>query len=182
MAEQAGNDVQGEIPDPPDASTSESSVNLPRIAIKFCTQCKWMLRAAYFAQELLSTFSTALGEVALVPATGGVFTVTMLHTSNADFTTQEEILWDRKSEGGFPEVKHLKSLVRNIIDPSRDLGHIDRSLKKSQQAQSQSEPQNDGEERKKPLTVAAVGETPGGSGQPRPGHQHSEGEVCEDCG
>ena len=80
------------------------------------------------------------------------------------------------------EVKHLKSLVRNIIDPSRDLGHIDRSLKKSQQPQPQAEPQNDGEERKKPLTVAAVGETPGGSGQPRPGHQHPEGEVCEDCG
>ena len=32
-----------------------------------------MLRAAYFGQELLSTFSTALGEVALQPATGGRF-------------------------------------------------------------------------------------------------------------
>ena len=30
-----------------------------------------MLRAAYFAQELLSTFGTTIGEVALIPATGG---------------------------------------------------------------------------------------------------------------
>lgn len=29
-----------------------------------------MLRAAYFAQELLSTFGTTIGEVALIPATG----------------------------------------------------------------------------------------------------------------
>lgn len=26
------------------------------------------------------------------------------------------------------EIKHLKSLVRNVIDPSRDLGHVDRAL------------------------------------------------------
>lgn len=73
-----------------------------------------------FAQELLSTFSTQLGEVALVPATGGVFTVTMYHSSSASSTgTQgeevgtgtgtdedvditETILWDRKTNGGFP--------------------------------------------------------------------------------
>lgn len=28
------------------------------------------------------------------------------------------------------EVKQLKSLVRNIVDPSRDLGHVDRALGK----------------------------------------------------
>ncbi|KAK3082393.1 hypothetical protein LTR53_020421, partial [Teratosphaeriaceae sp. CCFEE 6253] len=54
-------------------------VALPRIAITFCTQCKWMLRAAYFAQELLSTFGTDIGEIALIPATGGIFTVHLTH-------------------------------------------------------------------------------------------------------
>ncbi|KAF3393846.1 hypothetical protein F1880_004964 [Penicillium rolfsii] len=113
-------------------------VHLPRIAIKFCTQCRWMLRAAYFAQELLSTFSTDLGEVALVPVTGGIFTVTIWHTSTtasseAESTTQETLLWDRKRDGGFPEVKVLKSLVRNIIAPNRDLGHTDRALKKEEE-------------------------------------------------
>ena len=42
-----------------------------------------------------------------------------------------KILWDRKVEGGFPETKELKNRVRNIIQPERDLGHIDRSLKKT---------------------------------------------------
>ncbi|CAK36979.1 uncharacterized protein An01g04440 [Aspergillus niger] len=95
--------------------------HLPRITIKYCTQCKWLLRAAYFAQELLSTFSTQLGEVALVPATGG--------TGGEDVDITGTILWDRKTNGGFPEVKVLKSLVRNVVDPSRDLGHTDRALR-----------------------------------------------------
>ena len=43
----------------------------PRIAIRYCTQCHWLLRAAWLAQELLSTFGTDLGEVALAPGTGG---------------------------------------------------------------------------------------------------------------
>ena len=50
-----------------------SDINGPRIVIVYCTQCQWLLRAAWMAQELLSTFSTDLGEVALQPGTGGVF-------------------------------------------------------------------------------------------------------------
>ena len=88
----------------------------PRIAIVYCTQCQWLLRAAWMAQELLSTFSIDLGEVALVPATGGVFEITL------DGTT----LWERKVDGGFPDVKTLKQRVRDRLDPTRDLGHIDR--------------------------------------------------------
>jgi predicted Rdx family selenoprotein len=73
----------------------------------------------------------------------------------------ETLLWDRKTHGGFPgeflyvvhtyihtyiytpyiyimtnvyaEVKHLKSLVRNIADPTRSLGHVDRALNKANQ-------------------------------------------------
>jgi selenoprotein W-related protein len=40
----------------------------PRIVIAYCTQCHWLLRAAWMAQELLSTFSADLGEVALAPS------------------------------------------------------------------------------------------------------------------
>jgi predicted Rdx family selenoprotein len=48
-----------------------------------------------------------LGEVALVPVTGGVFTVTIWHatataSSEGEVTTQEILLWDRKRDGGFP--------------------------------------------------------------------------------
>lgn len=88
----------------------------PRIAIVYCTQCHWMLRAAWMAQELLSTFSTTLGEVALVPATGGAFRI----------ECDGELVWERQRDGGFPDIKTLKRLIRDRIDPGRDLGHVDR--------------------------------------------------------
>lgn len=117
-------------------------IKLPRVIITFCTQCRWLLRAAYFAQELLSTFGNDIGEVALQPSTGGVFIVELFTNANATSNTggeaeknekegEKEVkilkhtLWNRKSEGGFPETKELKRRLRNIIDPSRDLGHVD---------------------------------------------------------
>ncbi|EFQ28561.1 selT/selW/selH selenoprotein domain-containing protein [Colletotrichum graminicola] len=108
-------------------STSVSAPTLlPRVAIQFCTQCKWMLRAAYFAQELLSTFSTSIGEVALQPSTGGTFVVTLTHLPAGAETASTTVLWDRKIEGGFPETKELKRRLRDVIQPDRDLGHVDR--------------------------------------------------------
>jgi selenoprotein W-related protein len=88
----------------------------PRIVITYCTQCQWLLRAAWMAQELLSTFTEDLAEVALAPSTGGIFSI----------TCDGEAIWDRKRDGGFPDVKTLKQLVRDRLDPGRDLGHIDR--------------------------------------------------------
>ncbi|AHH21112.1 SelT/SelW/SelH selenoprotein domain-containing protein [Nocardia nova SH22a] len=89
---------------------------MARIAIEYCTQCRWLLRAGWVAQELLSTFGTDLDEVALVPGTGGIFRITV----------DDEQIWDRKADGGFPDVARLKQRVRDRIDPDRDLGHIDR--------------------------------------------------------
>ncbi len=88
----------------------------PRIAITYCSQCNWMLRAAWMAQELLTTFGPDLGEIALIPGTGGIFVVTV------DGST----VWDRKDDGGFPEAKVLKQRVRDLVWPERDLGHSDR--------------------------------------------------------
>jgi selenoprotein W-related protein len=68
------------------------------------------------AQELLTTFSTDIGEVALVPGTGGVFEV----------RAGEEVIWSRAAEGRFPEIKELKQRIRDRIAPDRDLGHSDR--------------------------------------------------------
>ncbi|MBK4532519.1 SelT/SelW/SelH family protein, partial [Enterobacter cloacae] len=48
----------------------------PEIVITYCTQCQWLLRAAWLAQELLSTFADDLGKVCLEPGTGGVFRIT----------------------------------------------------------------------------------------------------------
>ena len=89
----------------------------PRVAIVYCTQCQWLLRSAWMAQELLSTFGHDLGEVALVPTTGGAFEITL------DGAT----VWERKADGGFPDVKTLKQRIRDRLDPMRDLGHIDRA-------------------------------------------------------
>lgn len=88
----------------------------PRIEITYCTQCRWLLRAGWMAQELLSTFDTELGEVALVPGTGGVFEVRV----------DGELVWSRKEAGRFPESKELKQRVRDYIAPGKDLGHSDR--------------------------------------------------------
>lgn len=87
----------------------------PRIVITYCTQCQWLLRAGWMAQELLSTFGADLGEVALVPGTGGIFVITCDGT----------VIWERKADGGFPDAAALKRRVRDRIDPARDLGHSD---------------------------------------------------------
>lgn len=83
-----------------------------------------------FAQELLSTFGTSIGEVALQPSTGGTFTVTLTHQTPDATTTSSTILWDRKTEGSFPETKELKRRLRDVIQPDRDLGHVDRKHSK----------------------------------------------------
>jgi selenoprotein W-related protein len=90
--------------------------NLPRVEIEYCTQCRWLLRAAWMAQELLTTFEQEIGEVALRPATGGVFEV------RADGAT----IWSRTAEGRFPDIKELKQRVRDRIAPGKPLGHSDK--------------------------------------------------------
>jgi predicted Rdx family selenoprotein len=32
-------------------------------------------------------------------------------------------VWERKRDGGFPEAKVLKQRVRDVITPTKDLGH-----------------------------------------------------------
>ena len=75
-----------------------------RVEIEYCTQCRWLLRASWLAQELLTTFPRDLGEVALVPGVGGVFEVRL----------DGETLWSR-AERGFPDLAQLKRLVREFV-------------------------------------------------------------------
>jgi selenoprotein W-related protein len=91
--------------------------DLPRIEIEYCTQCRWLMRAAWMAQELLTTFETEIGGVTLVPGTGGVFEVR---------SAAGQSLWSRKSEGRFPDIKELKQRVRDVVAPEKTLGHSDR--------------------------------------------------------
>ena len=87
------------------------------VSILYCTQCNWLLRAGWMAQELLSTFGQDLGSVTLIPGTGG----------NFEIRVNGELVWERKRDGGFPGPKDLKQRVRDVIDPERDLGHTDRT-------------------------------------------------------
>ena len=87
-----------------------------RVTLTYCTQCRWLLRAAWMAQELLSSFEDELGEVALRPGRGGVY----------DITVDDQLIWSRAGEGRFPDIKELKQRVRDCVAPGRDLGHVDR--------------------------------------------------------
>lgn len=85
------------------------------VEIEYCTQCRWLLRAAWLAQELLTTFETDLSSVNLMPGTGGILEVRL----------NGALIFSRKAAGRFPEAKELKQLVRDVIDPQRSLGHSD---------------------------------------------------------
>ena len=87
-----------------------------RVEIEYCTQCRWMLRAAWMAQELLSTFEGEIAEVALIPGSGGVFEV----------RAGGQVLWSRHERKRFPEIKELKQVVRDAVAPGKSLGHADR--------------------------------------------------------
>jgi selenoprotein W-related protein len=87
----------------------------PKVEIVYCTGCRWLLRAAWMSQELLSTFENDLGGVTLVPGGGGVF----------DIRLDGTLIWSREKQGGFPDIKILKQLVRDHAAPGRHLGHSD---------------------------------------------------------
>jgi selenoprotein W-related protein len=88
----------------------------PVITIEYCPKCLWLLRAAYMAQEFLTTFESDVKAVALQPS-----------EVNGDFhiTINNEKIFDRKVYGGFPEIKELKQLVRDVVAPGKNLGHSD---------------------------------------------------------
>jgi len=54
--------------------------------------------------------------VTLQPGTGGVFSI----------EANGQPIWDRKKDGGFPEITELKRRVRDAVCPERALGHIDK--------------------------------------------------------
>ena len=87
-----------------------------RAEIVYCNQCKWLLRAAWMAQELMSTFDQELAGVTLTKGTGGIFEIHL----------DGELLWSRKERGRFPEIAELKQAVRDLVSPGRDLGHVDK--------------------------------------------------------
>ncbi|MBP6386981.1 MAG: SelT/SelW/SelH family protein [Pseudarcicella sp.] len=92
-------------------------MNKPKIIIEYCPKCGWLLRSAWLAQELLTTFQEELAEVTLRSSgTGGLFQITL----------DDIVVFDRKIAGHFPEAKEIKQIVRDAVFPEKSLGHSDK--------------------------------------------------------
>ena len=87
-----------------------------KLTVEYCTKCRFMMRSAWIAQELLQTFEGALDEAALRPSL--VPGIWQIHANG-------QLVWDRKTERGLPEMKDLKRRVRDIIAPDKNLGHAE---------------------------------------------------------
>jgi selenoprotein W-related protein len=85
----------------------------PRVEITYCTRCKFLLRASWLAQELLTTFESELGEVVLRPGSGGIFEVGL----------DGEVIASNKGDGKMPEPGEVKRLLRDRLAPGRRIGH-----------------------------------------------------------
>ena len=85
----------------------------PSVEIRYCTKCKFLLRAAWLAQELLSSFEKELQEVILVPSSGGILEIRI----------DDHLLFSNKKENRLPEVREIKLLIRDLIAPDRQIGH-----------------------------------------------------------
>ncbi|KAG8893198.1 hypothetical protein FRB99_002141, partial [Tulasnella sp. 403] len=96
----------------------------PSITIEFCDRCRWLHRATWIQTELFLTFPPPiLKSISLIPLnspeTGGRFRVWLSYppTDNEEIRINEpektgpivsnELLWDRKTNDGFPELKVL---------------------------------------------------------------------------
>ena len=86
------------------------------VKILFCTQCNWLPRATWIAQEILHTFTNDLSELCLVPADGGRFEVWL----------NDKLIFSRHDEAGFIDIKFIKQRLRDDIEPERSLGHSDK--------------------------------------------------------
>lgn len=89
----------------------------PTITIEYCPKCGWLIRSAWMAQEMLTTFGDELKAVTLQPSeVNGRYTISI----------NDKKIFDRKEYGGFPEIKEIKQLVRDVVAPGKSLGHADK--------------------------------------------------------
>ena len=88
----------------------------PTITIEYCPKCHWLLRAAYMAQEFLTTFEEDIQSVTLKPSE-----INGRYSIHVD----DKKIFDRKEFGGFPEIKELKQIIRDKVAPGKNLGHTD---------------------------------------------------------
>ncbi|KIL00372.1 hypothetical protein PAXRUDRAFT_130054 [Paxillus rubicundulus Ve08.2h10] len=103
-----------------------SPLPTPSITIEFCDRCRWLHRATWVSTELLLTFPPpAIKAISVLPLnaddSAGRFRVWLSVVDGSPI-----LVWDRKLEGGFPELKVLKQRIRDHIQPGKSLGHSDK--------------------------------------------------------
>lgn len=88
-----------------------------QVRITYCPGCNWLPRSCWMAQELLYTFAEEPIEVTLMPERDekGTFRIEL----------NENLVWCRSRDGGFPDAKTLKQRIRDLVNPERDLGHAE---------------------------------------------------------
>ena len=88
----------------------------PIVRIEYCTRCKWRLRAAWYAQELLSTFEADLGSVSLTPSdVAGFFRICADERGRLRPCTG----WRLHRSQDF------EAENSDLVAPNRPLGHVD---------------------------------------------------------
>mmetsp|Transcript_4978 Transcript_4978/g.10991 ORF Transcript_4978/g.10991 Transcript_4978/m.10991 type:complete len:504 (+) Transcript_4978:47-1558(+) len=142
------------------AANENNAIGGVNISIKYCSACRWMLRSNWIASELLTTFANEakLNSVTMVNQSpplceGGIFCISASYGSNRSEEKEDEdgkgdrdagvVLWDRKDQGRFPESKEVKQLVRDCVNPEKDLGHSDNKKQTSSSSSSGVDGDND---------------------------------------
>ena len=85
------------------------------IKINFCTKCGWLTRASWLSQEFINTFESDISSINLVPDRNGKFEI---RCSNV-------MIFSRKKEAKFIDLKLMKQRIRDVVNPSMTLGHSD---------------------------------------------------------
>ncbi len=84
----------------------------PRLEIFYCRQCRWLLRASWMAQEMLTTFGEELGEVAIVPGSGGIFEIAL----------DGEVVATNRDKAPTPDASVVKRAIRDRVAPDKAIG------------------------------------------------------------
>ncbi|KAK0547058.1 hypothetical protein OC846_003645 [Tilletia horrida] len=115
---------------PPTLPTEPPIPPTPAIIIEYCDRIPKAEAKGKdgVAVEPAAPSPAGLRSVTIIPRTGedegGIFRVWI--TVDEQGESKSSMLWDRKSEGRFPEPKELKQKIRDIIAPAQSLGHSDK--------------------------------------------------------
>lgn len=73
------------------------------------------MRASWLSQEFINTCKSDISSVNLVPDSNGKFEI---RCSNI-------LIFSRKNEGKFIDLKLMKQRIRDVVNPSMNLGYSD---------------------------------------------------------